>query len=146
LSHAGSLALFAIARNREVGVDLERIKPNLAEADIAGKFFSRNEATRLRSLPPNSQLRAFFNCWTRKEAYVKARGGGLQIPLDSFEVTIAPDEQVALLGDGALGWSLHALTLDPDFVGAVAVEGSDWKLRLWEWQTLCRSGSDRPHA
>jgi hypothetical protein len=75
-----------------------------------------------------------FNCWTRKEAYVKARGGGLQIPLESFDVSLAPDEQAAFLSEGEFGWSLRALPLDPDYAAAIAVEGKDWQLRLWQWQ------------
>jgi 4'-phosphopantetheinyl transferase len=136
LSHSGSIALYAVARHREVGIDLERIEPRLAEDDIAEKFFSRNEVTGLRSLPPSALLKAFFNCWTRKEAYVKARGEGLQIPLESFDVSLAPDEQVAFLNEGEFGWSLRALLLDPDYAAAIAVEGKDWQLSLWQWQIL----------
>jgi 4'-phosphopantetheinyl transferase len=134
LSHSGSIALYTVARQREVGIDLERIEPRLAEDDIAEKFFSRNEIARLHSLPASARLQAFFNCWTRKEAYVKARGAGLRIPLDSFDVSLAPDEQAAFLSEGEFGWSLRALRLVPDYAAAVAVEGNDWQLRLWEWQ------------
>jgi 4'-phosphopantetheinyl transferase len=134
LSHSGSMALYAVTRQREVGIDLERIEPKFAGDGIAEKFFSRNEVAKLRSLPANARLQAFFNCWTRKEAYVKARGAGLQIPLESFDVSLAPDEQGAFLSEGESGWSLQALALDPDYVGAVAVEGSGWQLRLWQWQ------------
>lgn len=136
LSHSGSIALYAVARQREVGIDLERIEPRLAEDGIAEKFFSRNEVTKLRSLPSSARLQAFFNCWTRKEAYVKARGAGLQIPLESFDVSLAPDEQAAFLSGGEFGWSLGALLLDPDYAAAIAVEGKDWQLRLWQWQIL----------
>jgi 4'-phosphopantetheinyl transferase len=133
LSHSGSTALYAVACQREVGIDLERIEPKLAD-DIAEKFFSRNEVATLRSLPSSARLQAFFNCWTRKEAYVKARGAGLQISLRSFDVSLAPDEQAAFLSEGQFGWSLRALRLDPDYAAAIAVEGKDWQLRLWQWQ------------
>jgi 4'-phosphopantetheinyl transferase len=134
LSHSASIALYAVARHREVGIDLERIDPRLAEHDIAEKFFSRNEVVKLRALPASARLQAFFNCWTRKEAYVKARGGGLQIPLESFDVSLAPDEQAAFLSEGEFGWSLRALLLDPEYAAAIAVEGKGWQLRLWQWQ------------
>jgi 4'-phosphopantetheinyl transferase len=134
LSHSDRIALYGVALEREVGIDVERIEPKFAEDGIAEKFFSRNEFTKLRSLPTSARLQGFFNCWTRKEAYVKARGAGLYIPLESFEVSLAPDEQAAFLSKGESGWSLRALTLDPDYAAAIAVEGNDWELRLWQWQ------------
>ena len=134
VSHSGGIALYAVALQREVGIDLERIEPKFAGDEIAERFFSRNEVAKLRSLPASARLHAFFNCWTRKEAYVKARGAGLQIPLESFDVSLAPDEQAAFLSDGEFGWSLRALLLDPDYAAAIAVEGRDWQLRLWQWQ------------
>ena len=134
LSHSGSIGLYAVARQREVGIDLERIEPKFAGDGIAERFFSRNEVAKLRSLPASARLHAFFNCWTRKEAYVKARGAGLQIPLESFDVSLAPDEQAAFLSEGEFGWSLRALLLDQDYAAAIAVEGKDWELRLWQWQ------------
>jgi 4'-phosphopantetheinyl transferase len=134
LSHSDRIALYGVAIEREVGIDVERMEPKFAEDGIAEKFFSRNEVARLRSLPTSARLHGFFNCWTRKEAYVKARGEGLNIPLESFEVSLAPDEQAAFLSKGESGWSLQALTLDPDYAAAIAVEGSDWELRLWHWQ------------
>lgn len=134
LSHAGNLALYAIARNREVGIDLEQIEPKFAEDGIAERFFSRNEVAKLRSLPASVWSQAFFNCWTRKEAYVKARGAGLQIALDSFEVSLAPGEEARFLSEGEIGWSLEAFTPDRDHVAAIAAEGHDWRSRLWQWQ------------
>ena len=133
LSHSGSIALYAVTRQREVGIDLERIEPRFAADDIAEKFFSRNEIAAFHFLPASARLRAFFNCWTRKEAYVKARGAGLQIPLESFDVSLAPDEPAAFLSEGEFGWSLRALPLDPEYAAAVAVEGNGWQLRLWHW-------------
>ena len=113
---------------------MERIEPTFAEAKIAERFFSRNEVATLRSLPISARLHAVFNCWTRKEAYVKARGAGFYIPPESFEVLLAPGEQAAFLSKGESGWSLEAPTLDPDYVAAIAVEGNDWEFRLWQWQ------------
>jgi 4'-phosphopantetheinyl transferase len=134
LSHSGSVALYAVACNREIGVDVERIDSSFIEDGIEERFFSRNEVAKLRSLHASERLRAFFDCWTRKEAYVKARGGGLQISLQSFEVSLAPHEAAAFLSKGESGWSLLSLPLGRDHAAAVAVEGTNWGLRSWQWQ------------
>ena len=134
LSHSGGLALYAIAHHREVGIDLENIRPGIAWADLAKRFFSTGEVLSLGSLPPQLQIEAFFNCWTRKEAYIKALGQGLQVPLDSFEVSLDPREPAALLRGTDGRWSIRALQPASDYVAAVAADGHDWSLRLWHWQ------------
>jgi 4'-phosphopantetheinyl transferase len=138
LSHSGKLALLAVARAREVGVDLEMIRPGLAEEAIPEKFFSPLEVEVLRALPMEQQTEAFFNCWTRKEAYIKARGEGLSIPLHLFDVTLAPGDRAALIetrGDPqeARRWLLKEVSPAPGFVGAVAAEGGDWRLKCWDF-------------
>lgn len=137
VSHAGGLALIAVADGRAVGVDVEQIRPNVATLAIASRFFSPAEVAALRSLPPEARQLGFFTCWTRKEAYVKARGEGLAARLDSFAVSLAPDEPAALLhvdGDPAEAarWSLRSLDLGPGYAGALVVEGFDWRLAGWE--------------
>jgi 4'-phosphopantetheinyl transferase len=136
LSHSGNVALYAVAPHREIGIDVERIDSRFIEDGIEEKFFSRNEVAKLSSLQASERLRAFFNCWTRKEAYVKARGGGLQISLQSFEVSLAPDEESVFLSKGEAGWSLLALPLGRDYAAAVAIEGNNWGLRSWQWRML----------
>ena len=138
LSHSHSLALYAITHQRELGVDLEFIRPEVVEEPIAERFFAAAEVAVLRGLPASLQPEAFFNCWTRKEAYIKARGEGLTLPLDAFEVSLAPEEPAALLSVDsdpaeASRWSLQALAPGPGYVAAIAVEGRDWQLRCWEW-------------
>jgi 4'-phosphopantetheinyl transferase len=138
LSHSSNLALLAVARAREVGVDLEMIRPGLTEGAIPEKFFSPLEVEMLRALPKEQQTEAFFNCWTRKEAYIKARGEGLSIPLHLFDVTLAPGEKAALIDirkepQEARRWSLRELSPAPGFVGAVAAEGEDWRLKCWDF-------------
>jgi 4'-phosphopantetheinyl transferase len=128
------VALYAISCNREVGIDIEQIEPKWAVWEIAEKFFTSNETAALRSLPANLLLEGFFNCWTRKEAYVKARGTGLQTALDSFEVSLAPAEQATFISEGESGWSLKALPIDRGYVAAIAVEGHDWRPRFLKWQ------------
>ena len=139
LSHSDGLALYAVTLGREVGVDLERLHPDLADEQIAQRFFSPHEVAQLNSLPPNLRQEAFFNCWTRKEAYIKARGEGLTLRLDQFDVSLAPGEPAALLDtkddpQEASRWSLRELVPGPGYVAALAAEGYNWQLRCWELQ------------
>jgi 4'-phosphopantetheinyl transferase len=145
LSHSGEIALLAVARNMELGVDVEQIRADFASGEIATRFFSPEECAKLAALNANQSVDAFFNCWTRKEAYIKARGEGLFIPLDSFEVAFAPGEEPALLqvksGDDFFSrWRFHALHPGAGYKAALAVEGSDHVLRLWEWSPQYRPG------
>lgn len=138
LSHSHGLALYAITRGREVGIDLEQIRPEPVNEPIAERFFSAPEVAALRALPAALQPEGFFNCWTRKEATIKARGEGLTVSLDQFQVSLAPGEPAALLsvnGDPAEAsrWSLRELQPGADYVAAIAVEGEDWQLRCWDW-------------
>lgn len=138
VSHSHGVALYAIARGRDVGIDLERIRLDLAVAEIAERFFSRWETATLRTLPTEAQHQAFFRCWTRKEAYIKARGEGLSLPLDEFDVSLAPREPAAVLRtrrdpSDASRWSLQELTPAAGFVAALAVEGHGWRLACWQW-------------
>jgi 4'-phosphopantetheinyl transferase len=139
ISHAHELALFAITRGREVGVDIEYLHRTIACEEIAERFFSARECASLRAVPEEWKRHAFFNCWTRKEAYIKAHGEGLSLPLDQFDVSLAPGEPAALLatrGDprDARCWSLQALAPGPGYVGALAVEAQDWHLTCWQWR------------
>jgi 4'-phosphopantetheinyl transferase len=139
LSHSDGLVLYAITRGREVGVDVERLRPDFAVLEVAKKFFSRREVTALVALPENQWPKAFFNCWTRKEAYIKARGEGLTLPLDRFDVSLVPGEPAALLYTNddpqeASRWSLQELVPESGYVAALAVEGHDWRLKCWQWQ------------
>jgi 4'-phosphopantetheinyl transferase len=138
VSHSQGLALYAVTRGREVGIDLERMRSDLAVAEIAERFFSRREVAMLRTLPAEAQRQAFYRCWTRKEAYIKARGEGLSLPLDRFDVSLAPGEPAAILGSRpdpseAFRWSLQELTPAPDYVAALAAEGRGWNLSCWQW-------------
>lgn len=133
LSHSGNLALIAVASGFEVGVDLEQIKPERATFEITERYFARGEAEALRALPLSQQCSAFFQCWARKEAYIKALGGGLQIPLDSFEVSIAPDQPAALLKGAAEKWSLRSLDLGAGYAGAVVAECQNYDMQCLRW-------------
>lgn len=138
VSHSDELALFALSHNRELGVDIERVRPTIEYEQIAARFFSSSEYEQLCALPPAHRMTAFYRCWTRKEAYIKARGGGLSVPLDSFAVSLEPAEPVRLLYtlDDPLEcsrWSLHNLSPGPGYQAALAVAGHGWQLICWQW-------------
>ena len=137
VSHSDELALVAVTVATEVGVDVEKIRPDFAGLEIAERFFSPAEVRALRSLPIHLRSRAFFNCWTRKEAFVKATGRGLSFPLKAFDVTLAPGESPRLLrveNDDPARWSIFEVSPAPDFVGALVVESRDVLLMGWHWQ------------
>jgi 4'-phosphopantetheinyl transferase len=138
VSHSHGMALYAITREREIGVDLERVRPEVMEEKIAEHFFSPREVKQLHNLPENLQTQAFFTCWTRKEAYIKARGEGLQIELDSFDVSITPGEPAALLRSSAgpeetSRWSIYELDAGADYAAALVVEEDDMQIKCWQW-------------
>lgn len=138
LTHSHGLALLAVALGRDLGVDLERIRADLEGEQLAERFFSPSEVAALRSLPIELRRQAFFHCWTRKEAYIKANGKGLSLPLDGFDVTLRPGEPAALLATPhdpaeARRWSLRNLEPGDGFAGALAVEGHSWQLWCGHW-------------
>lgn len=145
LSHSHGEALYAVSRGREIGVDLEFIRGDLEAEQIAERFFSHSENETLRALPLSLRRYAFFLCWTRKEAYIKARGEGLSMPLDQFDVSLIPDEPAALLSiqsdsDEAHRWSLRNLNPADGYAAALAAKGHDWTLSCWRWP---QSGTER---
>jgi 4'-phosphopantetheinyl transferase len=134
LSHAHELALLAVARGRDVGVDLEWSGREVEALELAERFFSRAEARALWRLPEPRRAAAFFRCWTRKEAYIKARGEGLSLPLDAFDVSLARGHQSALLAtrgdpEEAARWRIRDLPAGPGYVAAVAARGRGWRMR-----------------
>lgn len=127
VSHSKGYALFAFAKNEPIGVDLEFIDPSIEFKVIAPRFFSKNEATTLLDLPIERQPNVFFNCWTRKEAFIKAKGGGLSIPLDQFEVTLLENEPAKLLAvdwapEEVEQWSMFSFFPKKEMVGALAIK------------------------
>ena len=147
LAHSGPLAVCALARGCELGVDLERLRP-LEDADsVARTAFSPWEVDRFESLPEAVRPRAFYETWTRKEAFLKALGHGLARPLDSFDVSLGPGEPPRLLrtlGDPteADRFSLYAVDPEVGYVGAIAIPGKDWHVRQvrWRWVEERRTG------
>jgi 4'-phosphopantetheinyl transferase len=142
LSNSDEMALAGFLQGREIGVDLEFRKPMPDCEQISERFFSASERDVLRALPAHLKEEAFFNCWTRKEAYLKAVGEGLAAPLDSFDVTLAPGDEprmLSLKGDAAAGarWFFRHLLPADQYVGAVAVErqrdGEEWPVHTWSF-------------
>lgn len=137
LSHSHGMALYAIALGRKVGIDIERVRHNLDIATIAKTYFSAHEYKSLCDLPTEDQHEAFFMCWTRKEAYIKARGEGLSHPLDRFAVSLQPGDPAALLQNDSdpsevLRWMLYHLVPDLGYIGAMAVEGHGCSVQHWQ--------------
>jgi 4'-phosphopantetheinyl transferase len=136
LSNSDELALVGFVRGPEIGVDIEYLRPMDDCEQIAERFFSASERRVLRDIPFPAKQEAFFNCWTRKEAYLKAVGEGLAAPLDSFDVTLAlgePPRMLTLEGDAgrAARWWLHHLRPAEAYIGAVAIEGGTWEVETW---------------
>jgi 4'-phosphopantetheinyl transferase len=139
LSHSGEVALIAVALGREIGVDIEFIRLDFDWADIADTSFSARELDVLRSLPQRSQREAFFDCWTRKEAYLKARGEGLSGPLNQIDVLLDFGESGA-----GLPWTIESLETVPGYAAALAAQGHGWRVRCWRKGSGFTAGPSRP--
>ena len=139
VAHSGSLILFAVTRGRDLGVDVEQLRPGVECRNLAARYFAPREAAELTALAPEIQERAFFAGWTRKEAYMKALGLGMAVPLDGFTVTLAPGRPAALVATdhdpAQLGrWELRELDPAPGYAGALAVEGTGWRVCYGRWE------------
>lgn len=129
VSHSEEVAVYAFALGREVGIDVEAIRLPRDADDVAARFFSRSEYEAYRALDRRDRPQGFFNCWTRKEAFIKARGDGLHYPLDRFDVSLTPGEPANILRvEGTRGedceWTLHSFVPRPGFIGALVVQKS----------------------
>jgi len=143
LSHSHEIALSAFSYERELGIDVEYMRPlSVSECEmLAEHSFSESERASLRTLPTEAKRQAFFACWTRKEAYIKAKGRGLSIELDQFDVSLTPGEPAALLDSredpqAVAHWSLRDLPPAKEYAGAIMVEGHDWSASYWQWSPI----------
>ena len=144
LSHSHPWVVVGFAWGRRIGVDVERIRPESANDELVGHYLAPAEACHLRSLPVPDRVHAFFECWTRKEAFLKARGDGLMGRLDSFEVAFGRDSLPAILRVAenetpAGDWSVVNLPLGDSYAGAVVVDGPCHRLKCFQW-SLAVSG------
>ena len=140
LSHTEGVTVFAIAHHRQVGIDVERIRPDTNALELAERFFSHPEVQWLRSQPAGELMPSFFTCWTGKEAYIKGHGAGLSIPLSSFGVlpvqtTAGSGLQLKVYDDPkeTRRWSMWPLELGSGLRAALAVEGESCRVRLGQW-------------
>lgn len=140
LSHSGDLALVALTVGREVGVDLEQYRP-IEVLDLARHFFAESERSALEALAPSERLPAFFRCWTRKEAFIKALGAGLSFPLDDFDVDITADDVPQVLRAcrdlpaAPRQWRIVPLAMAPGYAAALAAaEVGEWTVSRWDQQ------------
>jgi 4'-phosphopantetheinyl transferase len=133
VSHAGGVSALALTRGRRVGLDVEQLRPGFPVREVAGRVFSERERAELDAVAAEQQLEAFFQGWTRKEAYLKAVGTGFFAPLEAFSVSLTPGLPARLLevvGDPreTSRWCLESWSPERGYVAAVAAEGDDWLL------------------
>lgn len=141
VSHSHELALLAFTHGAELGIDVERERRLEDLEEIAERFFSPRETTALRGLQPAQRPGAFFRCWTRKEAWIKATGDGLAQALHTFDVSLAPGETPRLeVVSGRPGeaerWWMADLEPAPGYAGALAIRGRPSRLVQWDWDEL----------
>lgn len=138
VAHSHELALIAVTAGAAIGVDVERVRQLDDAGTIAERYFSPRESMIFRQLPEDEREAAFFNCWTRKEAFIKAIGEGLSFPLADFNVSFVPGEPARLLSienDAAEArqWTMQAMIPLPGYTGAVAVRSRKCRLQCWHW-------------
>jgi 4'-phosphopantetheinyl transferase len=141
VSHSDGMALFGVTLDRGIGVDVERIRHDFEVLTIAKRFFSSTEQRDFLSLPPAQQHRAFFDCWTRKEAYVKALGDGLSHPLHQFDVSLAPGEPARLTATRpdaheACRWTMAAPDVGAGYAAAIVVKAKNLEITCQELPKL----------
>ncbi|MEX0937683.1 MAG: 4'-phosphopantetheinyl transferase superfamily protein [Pirellulales bacterium] len=145
LAHSGDLAVCGVTEARPMGIDIERHRQLDDMAQVARHVFSPQENDVLWSLPAELREQAFFNAWTRKEAYIKGRGLGLALRLDTFDVTLAPDQPAGLLATRedpaeASRWKLCSLPMPAGYTAALAVAGDGWQARLLQYGSRADAG------
>ncbi|HEX2328187.1 MAG TPA: 4'-phosphopantetheinyl transferase superfamily protein [Candidatus Angelobacter sp.] len=153
LSHSRDLGLLAVTKCLNVGIDVEWIDDKFPTQEIAQQFYSAAEIRRFQELDSLSRVAGFYECWTRKEAYIKALGGGLAVPLDSFEVAFGKGAAAALLQVRSdprelMRWSMYGLNVEFGYKAALVVEGRGHRLRRLSWTPDVEkdSGSEHPRA
>jgi 4'-phosphopantetheinyl transferase len=136
-SHTHGAVICAVARDCEIGIDLEHIREDVDDLGLAEQYFSAAEAAALARIPVRERQKAFLTCWTRKEAYIKARGEGLSMDLRSFEVFESVDAPVRLRirndPEEACRWSLMDLDVPAGYLAALVAEGQGHRVTTRVW-------------
>lgn len=138
ISHSEDYALFGFTLNNSIGVDIEYTLKEIDFNAIAPRFFAPNEVEKLFALPSFKQVEGFYSCWTRKEAFIKAIGNGLSLPLDQFEVTLEPEEETRLVAinwnpDEVAEWNLSSCIINKNYICALALKGKLESINYWEF-------------
>jgi 4'-phosphopantetheinyl transferase len=148
LAHCDDVVLFGFCKECELGVDIEQIRPLPEAEEIARRYFSANEFRCWQSLPASEKLAAFYHCWTRKEAVLKARGWGIGTGLDAFEVSLSPDKAAVVHMESSMGkaseWALRPLRPRPNCIGALACRTTALPVHCWAWPDNAAAASVSP--
>jgi 4'-phosphopantetheinyl transferase len=138
LSHSNGMALYAVARRRRVGIDVEHMREDFATLEVAERFFSKDEFEAVKAVASDKRTKAFFDCWSRKESYIKAIGMGVSYPLGGFAVSLTHDVAPALLKVGAdtteaARWNMYELDAADGYAAALIVENPPVALSQFQW-------------
>jgi len=128
VSHSEDMVLYGFGMDHDIGVDIEHIRPMEDSESIASRFFCAEECSDLLTVASDRRTKAFFDCWTRKEAFIKAIGEGLSFPLNRFQVTLHPEEParfVSIDGRTDVQWSLHDVAPSEHYAAAVVTAGNN---------------------
>jgi 4'-phosphopantetheinyl transferase len=133
LSHSHGLTMYAFSLDREVGVDVEAVRQEVAAEELAERFFSPRELAEFRNQPPGQRTERFFLYWTRKEAYAKALGSGLWTALNSLDVSTTPEKPDELTTRDAASWMVRSFRPADGYISALVAEGADLRFHFWNW-------------
>ncbi len=141
VSHSGKLVVLAFVKDSEIGIDVEKIKTDFDVLNLAENFFSTTEVKMLHDVQQDDVYQAFYHCWTRKEAFIKAEGSGLSFPLDAFSVSMDENKKAKLLqtkwnSAEKNKWSLFSFSPTNEYVGAIAVRGKVKSIQYFNWDKV----------
>lgn len=140
ISHSGNMIVMAFTRNFDIGVDIEKLKDDFDVIDIAQHFFSPDEIQTLEALPEKEQVHGFYRCWTRKEAFIKAKGSGLSFVLTSFSVSLDADRAELLRTDWDTGekveWRMFSFEPEEGYLGALSIRANSSNIRQMDWDAI----------
>ncbi len=136
VSHSGNLGMIAISNISKIGIDVEQFRNEMITENIAKRFFSKLEVEEFLKLAEDEKLQGFFNCWTRKEAFIKAVGLGLSLPLNAFDVTLKPNEPARLVAvryknEIATNWTLTDIKLKNGYASAFIIKAKSFSKKFW---------------